>query len=67
MVRSAETLRISASIDLDRAFTQAQALAAGYRGKLAELAGKPDGSALLAEAVKAYESLRAERCARAPF
>ncbi|CAM5761798.1 M3 family oligoendopeptidase [Bosea minatitlanensis] len=43
--------------DLARAFTEAQALAGRYRGKLAELAGRPDGSALLAEAVRAYESL----------
>ena len=43
--------------DLERAFTEAQALAGRYRGKLAELAGQPDGSARLAEAVKAYESL----------
>lgn len=43
--------------DLERVFEQAQALAGRYRGKLAELAGGPDGSALLAEAVKSYEGL----------
>ncbi|TAJ28021.1 MULTISPECIES: M3 family oligoendopeptidase [unclassified Bosea (in: a-proteobacteria)] len=43
--------------DLEQAFTRAQALAERYRGKLGELAAAPDGSALLAEAVKAYEAL----------
>ncbi len=43
--------------DLDRVLMEAQALAGRYRGKLAELAGERDGSALLAEAVKSYEAL----------
>jgi oligoendopeptidase F len=43
--------------DLEQAFVQAQALAARYRGKLADLAAAPEGSALLAEAIKAYEGL----------
>jgi len=43
--------------DLARVLKEAQALAGRYRGKLAELAGEPNGSALLAEAVKSYESL----------
>lgn len=43
--------------DLERVLKEAQALAGRYRGKLAELAGEPHGSALLAEAVKSYEGL----------
>ncbi len=43
--------------DLERAFADAQALAERYRGQLAELATRPDGSALLGGAVKAYEEL----------
>ena len=43
--------------DLEQAFTQAQALATRYRGTLGELAAAPEASALLAEAVQAYEGL----------
>ncbi|MCU4178644.1 M3 family oligoendopeptidase [Bosea sp. BH3] len=43
--------------DLARGLTEAQALAGRYRGKLAEIAGSPEGSVLLAEAVKSYEAL----------
>ncbi|MCO5089435.1 M3 family oligoendopeptidase [Bosea sp. (in: a-proteobacteria)] len=43
--------------DLDRAHADAQALSARYRGKLAEIAGEPDGSATLAAAVRSYEGL----------
>ncbi|MGX5733630.1 M3 family oligoendopeptidase [Bosea thiooxidans] len=43
--------------DLERVLKEAQALAGRYRGKLAELAGEPNGSTLLAEAVKNYEGL----------
>lgn len=43
--------------DLERGLTEAQALAGRYRGKLAELAAAPDGSATLAAAVKSYEDL----------
>ena len=43
--------------DLERGLAEAQALAGRYRGKLADLAAAPDGSATLAAAVKSYESL----------
>jgi oligoendopeptidase F len=43
--------------DLDRALVEAQALSAQYRGKLAELAARPDGSEALAAAVRHYEGL----------
>uniref|UniRef100_A0A9E7ZRQ7 M3 family oligoendopeptidase n=1 Tax=Bosea sp. NBC_00436 TaxID=2969620 RepID=A0A9E7ZRQ7_9HYPH len=43
--------------DLERGLAEAQALAGHYRGKLADLAAAPDGSATLAAAVKSYESL----------
>lgn len=43
--------------DLDRALADSRAFAALYRGKLAQIAGRPDASAVLAEAVAAYEKL----------
>jgi oligoendopeptidase F len=43
--------------DLDRALADSQSFAALYRGKLATLAARPDGSAALADAVAAYEKL----------
>lgn len=43
--------------DLERARSQAQALAERYRGKLADMAATPGASADMAEAVKAYEDL----------
>ncbi len=43
--------------DLDRAGQEAERFAADYRSRLAGLAGGPDGSARLAEAVERYEAL----------
>ncbi|UZF91618.1 M3 family oligoendopeptidase [Bosea sp. NBC_00550] len=43
--------------DLDRALSEAQALAERYRGKLAEIADQSDASERLAEAVRSYEGL----------
>ena len=43
--------------DLERGLAEAQALAGRYRGKLADLAAAPDGSTVLAAAVKSYEGL----------
>lgn len=43
--------------DLERAQAEARALAERYRGKLADIAARPDGSEVLAEAVKTYEAL----------
>ena len=44
--------------DLERAEGQAKLFAEAYRGKLAELAGRPDAGETLAVAVKAYELLQ---------
>ncbi len=43
--------------DLDRARTEAAAFEAAYKGKLAELARRPDGGGLLAEAIRRLEAL----------
>jgi oligoendopeptidase F len=43
--------------DLDRADTECQAFEDTYRGKLAGLAARDDGGALLAEAVRRYEAI----------
>ncbi len=43
--------------DLDRARTEAVAFEAAYKGKLAELARRPDGGGLLAEAIRRLEAL----------
>ena len=44
--------------DFERAEREAKAFAEAYRGKLAELADRPDAGETLAAAVKAYESLQ---------
>ncbi len=43
--------------DLGRAAADARAFAADYRGRLAELAGRPDAAAALGRAVARYEAL----------
>ncbi|MFZ1882143.1 MAG: M3 family oligoendopeptidase [Rhodoplanes sp.] len=43
--------------DLDHARTEAVAFEAAYKGKLAELARRPDGGGLLAEAIRRLEAL----------
>ncbi|MGA8156721.1 MAG: M3 family oligoendopeptidase [Rhodoplanes sp.] len=43
--------------DLDHARTEAVAFEAAYKGKLAELARRPDGGSLLAEAIRRLEAL----------
>src|SRR5262249_22122057 len=43
--------------DLDRADAESVAFEQAYKGKLAELAQRPDGGAALAEAVRRYEKL----------
>jgi oligoendopeptidase F len=44
--------------DLERAEQEAKLFAEAYRGKIAEIAAKPDAGETLAVAVKAYESLQ---------
>src|ERR1700678_4158363 len=44
--------------DLERAEQEAKSFAEAYRGKIADLAAKPDAGETLAIAVKAYESLQ---------
>jgi oligoendopeptidase F len=44
--------------DLERAEREAKSFAEAYRGKIAEIAAKPDAGETLAVAVKAYESLQ---------
>jgi len=44
--------------DLERAEQEAKSFAEAYRGKIAEIAAKPDAGETLAVAVKAYESLQ---------
>src|ERR1700729_3208172 len=44
--------------DLERAEREAKRFAEAYRGKIAEIAAKPDAGETLAAAVKAYESLQ---------
>ena len=44
--------------DLERAQREAKQFSESYRGKLAELAGRPEGGEALAAAVRAYESLQ---------
>ena len=55
-VRRHELPRFAA--DLQRAEQEAKSFAEAYRGKIAEIAAKPDAGETLAVAVKAYESLQ---------
>jgi oligoendopeptidase F len=48
----------SFAADLERAEQEAKLFAEAYRGKIAEIAAKPDAGETLAVAVKAYESLQ---------
>src|SRR3984957_13911173 len=48
----------SFAADLERAEQEAKSFAEAYRGKIAEIAAKPDAGETLAVAVKAYESLQ---------
>jgi oligoendopeptidase F len=56
LYESMESRRFAA--DLDRAEKEAKRFAEAYRGKIAEIAAKPDAGETLAVAVKAYESLQ---------
>jgi oligoendopeptidase F len=48
----------SFAADFERAEREAKLFAEAYRGKLKELADRPDGGETLAQAVRAYESLQ---------
>jgi oligoendopeptidase F len=49
---------VNFAADLERAEQEAKLFAEAYRGKIAEIAAKPDAGETLAVAVKAYESLQ---------